>query len=94
MKALCILNDAPYGNERTYNDLRLAGAIAQQEGNEKLLARHPNEVHLFMIGDAVSSAHHNQKVPPGFYSIEVMLGNVIWHVAKILYEKYWLYRHF
>ncbi|MEQ1837761.1 MAG: DsrE family protein [Candidatus Nitrotoga sp.] len=94
VKALFILNDAPYGSERTYNGLRLAGAITQQEGSEKLLARHPNEVHLFMIGDAVSSAHHNQKVPPGFYSIEVMLGNVIRHVAKILYEKYWLYRHF
>lgn len=74
MKALFILNDAPYGNERTYNGLRLAGAIAQQEGNE---------VHLFMIGDAVSSAHRNQKVPSGFYSIEVMLGNVIRHGGKV-----------
>lgn len=74
VKALFILNDAPYGNERTYNGLRLAGAIAQQDGNE---------VHLFMIGDAVSSAHRNQKVPSGFYSIEVMLGNVIRHGGKV-----------
>jgi sulfur relay (sulfurtransferase) complex TusBCD TusD component (DsrE family) len=44
MKTLFILNDAPYGSERTYNGLRLAGAISKQEGSEKLLAGHPNEV--------------------------------------------------
>ena len=30
MKTLLILNDAPYGSERTYNGARLAGAIAKQ----------------------------------------------------------------
>jgi len=79
MKTLFILNDAPYGSERTYNGLRLAGAIAKQEGSEKLLAGHPNEVRLFMIGDAASAAHRNQKVPQGFYNVEVMIGNVIRH---------------
>ncbi len=83
MKTLFILNDAPYGSERTYNGLRLAGAISKQEGPEKLLAGHPNEVHVFLIGDAASAAHRNQKVPQGFYSIEVMLGNVIRHGGKI-----------
>ncbi len=83
MKTLFILNDAPYGSERTYNGLRLAGAIAKQQGSEKLLAGRPNEVHVFLIGDAVSAAHRNQKVPQGFYSIEVMLGNVIRHGGKI-----------
>jgi uncharacterized protein involved in oxidation of intracellular sulfur len=83
MKTLFILNDAPYGSERTYNGLRLAGAISKQEGSEKLLAGHPNEVHIFLIGDAASAAHRNQKVPQGFYSIEVMLGNVIRHGGKI-----------
>ena len=73
MKTLFILNDAPYGSERTYNCLRLAGAIAKQEGSE---------VRLFMIGDAASAAHRNQKVPQGFYSIEVMLGNVLRHGGK------------
>ena len=33
MKTLFILNDAPYGSERTYNGLRLAGAVAKQEGS-------------------------------------------------------------
>lgn len=102
MKTLFILNDAPYGSERTYNGLRLAGAVAKQEGSEKLLmeplairlgeqttlakslvmAGHPNEVRVFLIGDAASSAHRNQKVPQGFYSIEVMLGNVLRHGGK------------
>lgn len=30
MKTLMILNDAPYGSERTYNGLRLAGSLAKQ----------------------------------------------------------------
>ncbi len=68
MNTLFILNDAPYGSERTYNGLRLAGALAKQEGNQ---------VRIFLIGDGVSSAHRNQKVPQGFYNVEVMIGNVI-----------------
>ena len=74
MKTLFILNDAPYGSERTYNGLRLAGAISRQESNE---------VRVFLIGDAVSSAHRSQKVPQGFYNIEVMLGNVIRHDGMV-----------
>ena len=30
---LFILNDAPYGNERAYNGLRLAGALANKDGH-------------------------------------------------------------
>jgi uncharacterized protein involved in oxidation of intracellular sulfur len=33
-------------------------------------------VRVFLLGDAASAAHRNQKVPQGFYNIEVMLGNV------------------
>jgi sulfur relay (sulfurtransferase) complex TusBCD TusD component (DsrE family) len=29
-----ILNDAPYGTERSYNGLRLAGALSKREGFE------------------------------------------------------------
>lgn len=74
MKTLFILNEAPYGSERTYNGSRLAGTISKQEGNV---------VKVFLIGDAASSAHRNQKVPPGFYNIEVMLGIVIRHGGEI-----------
>jgi len=70
VRTLFILNDAPYGSERTYNGLRLAGAIAKK-GN--------NEVRVFLIGDAATSGHRNQKVPQGFYNIEVMLGYIVRH---------------
>ena len=34
MKFLFILNDAPYGSERSYNALRLAGTLAGRAENE------------------------------------------------------------
>ncbi len=74
MKVLFILNDAPYGSERTYNGLRLAGTFAKQEGNS---------VRVFLIGDAASASHRNQKVPAGFYNIETMISNVIRHGGEI-----------
>jgi uncharacterized protein involved in oxidation of intracellular sulfur len=67
MKFLVVLNDAPYGSERTYNGLRLSGSLARQEG----LA-----LKVFLIGDAVSSAHNGQKVPQGYYNVQSMLGAV------------------
>ena len=66
-KALFILNDPPYGTERSYNGLRLAGALARAEGEE---------VRMFLMGDAASCAKAGQKVPEGFYSIQLMLGKV------------------
>lgn len=74
MKTLFILNDAPYGSERTYNGLRVAGALAKQEGNA---------VRVFLIGDGASAAHKGQKVPQGFYNVETMLGNVVRHGGEI-----------
>lgn len=74
MKSLFILNDAPYGSERIYNGLRLAGALAKQERGA---------VRVFLIGDAASAAHQGQKVPQGYYSVEVMLGNVVRHGGEI-----------
>lgn len=74
MKTLLILNDAPYGSERTYNGARLAGALAKQLDSE---------VRVFLIGDAASAAHGKQKVPTGFYNLEVMLGSVLNHAGVI-----------
>jgi uncharacterized protein involved in oxidation of intracellular sulfur len=68
MKTLLILNDAPYGSERTYNGARLAGVLAKQPDSE---------VRVFLMGDAASAAHGRQKVPTGFYNLEVMLGSVV-----------------
>lgn len=67
MKTLFILNDPPYGAERSYNALRLAGSLAKREGEQ---------VRLFLIGDAAACAKRNQKVPQGYYNMEVMLGAI------------------
>lgn len=34
MNVLMILNDPPYGTERSYNPLRLAGSLTKREGPE------------------------------------------------------------
>jgi uncharacterized protein involved in oxidation of intracellular sulfur len=65
---LFILNGAPYGEERTYNGLRLAGALVK---------RPDNEVRVFLMGDAAPAAKSGQHVPPGFYNLQIMLGKVI-----------------
>jgi uncharacterized protein involved in oxidation of intracellular sulfur len=64
MKYLFILNDPPYGTERSHNGLRLANALAKTEGNT---------VSLFLIGDAASCAASGQVTPNGYYNIERML---------------------
>jgi uncharacterized protein involved in oxidation of intracellular sulfur len=75
MKTLFLLNEAPYGGERTYNALRLAGALAKE-------SRH--EVRVFLMGDAVITAHQHQKVPEGFYNTEAMLGKVITQGGQVV----------
>ena len=67
MKYLVILNDPPYGTERNYNGLRLAASLAKQEDTE---------MKVFLIGDAASCAKKAQKVPQGYYNIEIMLKGV------------------
>ena len=65
---LFILNDAPYGSERVYNALRLAGALAGREGEQ---------VRLFLLADAVACAKSGQQVPQGYYIVILMLGTPI-----------------
>jgi uncharacterized protein involved in oxidation of intracellular sulfur len=64
---LFVLNDPPYGTERSYNGLRLAGSLAKREGET---------VRVFLVGDAASCAKSGQKVPQGYYNIELMLGSI------------------
>jgi uncharacterized protein involved in oxidation of intracellular sulfur len=65
---LFILNDAPYGGERAYNALRLAAALAGREGQQ---------VRLFLMADAVACAKSGQKVPEGYYNVQIMVGKVM-----------------
>ena len=64
MNYLIILNDSPYGNERSYNGLRLATALAKDEGAS---------ISVFLIGDAASCAMAGQTTPTGYYNLERML---------------------
>jgi uncharacterized protein involved in oxidation of intracellular sulfur len=65
---LFIINDAPYGNERAYNALRLAAALESREDEQ---------VRVFLMGDAVACAKSGQKVPEGYYNVQLMLGKVL-----------------
>ena len=74
MKVLFILNDPPYGSERSYNGLRLAGTLAKRDGQE---------VKVFLIGDAAACGKGGQKVPQGYYNLEVMLRNITGRGAQV-----------
>ncbi|MGE0353435.1 MAG: DsrE/DsrF/TusD sulfur relay family protein [Gemmatimonadales bacterium] len=74
MKHLLILNDPPYGTERSYNGLRLAGALAK---------RPAEEVRVFLMGDAAACARAGQKVPQGYYNLGRMLQVVLQHRGAV-----------
>jgi uncharacterized protein involved in oxidation of intracellular sulfur len=76
MSALVILNDAPYGGERTYNGLRLALALLKADPSA--------QVTVFLMGDAVSAAKAGQKTPAGYYNLEHMLGRLILSEGSVL----------
>jgi len=65
MKVLFILNEAPYGSEKTYNALRLAMALQKDQPG--------TEVHVFLMADAVTAALPAQGTPQGYYNIEWMI---------------------
>ena len=71
---LFVLNDAPYGTERPYNALRLAGSIAR---------RHAERVSVFLMGDAVGCAVAGQTLPDGFYKLDRMLTSIIRHHGEV-----------
>ena len=63
-KYLFIINNAPYGDERPYNALRLAMNLSKREDAE---------VKVFLTADGVACARKNQKTPEGYYNIERMI---------------------
>jgi uncharacterized protein involved in oxidation of intracellular sulfur len=74
MKTLLILNDPAYGTERSYNGLRLAASLAKHDDSE---------VRVFLIGDAVSCAMADQKVPDGYYHLDRMITAAGRHDAEL-----------
>ena len=71
---LFVLNDGPYGSERSYNALRHASAVAKQPDTE---------VRLFLVADATSCALAGQRPPEGYYSIERMLKGLLVKKAMV-----------
>jgi uncharacterized protein involved in oxidation of intracellular sulfur len=69
MSVLIILNDPPYGTERSYNGLRLGMALKKERPELSL--------NIFLIGDGVSCAVSGQKTPDGYYNLERMLRGLI-----------------
>lgn len=64
MNVLLLLNDPPYGTERSYNGFRLACSLAKRESVD---------VRVFLMGDAVGCALAGQKTPNGYYNLERMI---------------------
>jgi uncharacterized protein involved in oxidation of intracellular sulfur len=74
-KVLIIINDGPYGTEKSYNALRLAIQLGKDHDNV--------EVRVFLMADAVGCALPNQNTPNGYYNIERMIKIVLSKGAKV-----------
>ncbi len=70
-----ILNDAPYGNERSYNALRYATA---------LLTEKDISIQIFLMADAVFCGLKDQTTPEGYYNIGRMISILLKRNVKIL----------
>jgi len=73
-KTLVFLNDPPYGTERSWNGLRLAGSLAGRDGSE---------VRVFLLGDAVGCAVAGQKVPDGHCPLDRVIASAARHGAEV-----------
>ena len=67
MRILMVINGAAYGQDATYNAVRLAGSLAKREDVS---------VQVFLIGDGVTVAISGQKTPEGYYKLDRMLSIV------------------
>ncbi len=74
MQYLLIINDGPYGSERSYNALRLAMNLQKKT---------QADITLGLMGDGVVNAIKGQDTPQGFYNIERMLKAVIAKKGKV-----------
>jgi uncharacterized protein involved in oxidation of intracellular sulfur len=74
MNALVVLNDPPYGTERSFNGLRLAQALARADDIR---------VQVFLLGDAVAGGKAGQMTPDGYYNVARMLSSLISTGAEV-----------
>jgi len=66
-KVTIVLQDAPYGNEKVWNALRLTQALLSVGMG----------VRIFLYGDSVIAAKKGQSTPTGFYNIGDMMAEII-----------------
>lgn len=74
MKIHFLIDDAPYGTEKFYNDCRLAMQVQKDHGTE---------VFVFLMADAVTGALLNQNTPQRYYNIERMVKSIISRRGKV-----------
>ena len=68
-----ILNDAPYGTERSYNGLRLALSLIKKD----------EDVYVYLMADAIFCSLENQKTPNGYYNIGRMVKSLLKRGGKV-----------
>lgn len=74
MRYLLILNDPPYGTERSYNAFRLGLS----------LRKNPSvDLKVFLLGDAVGCAKAGQITPEGSYNLGRMLKGLTVHEIPV-----------
>lgn len=74
MNVLVIVQGPAYGDERSYNGLRLADSLAKREGVD---------LRVFCFGDAVGCAVAGQQVPDGYDHLDRMLTSAARHGAEV-----------
>lgn len=68
-----VLQDAPYGNEKVWNALRLSQALLSVG----------SKVRIFLYADSVIAAKKGQNPPKGYYNIGDMLAELIKKGAEV-----------
>lgn len=69
-----IVNGAAYGQDATYNAVRLATSMAKRD---------EVTLRVFLMGDGVTVAMAGQKTPDGYYKLDRMLSVVPRHGGQI-----------
>lgn len=75
-KITLVLHESPYGSERAFNAMRLAGALLERHSGT-------TEVRVFLLADAVYCAMQSQVRPEGSYCLEDMLAAAAARGAKV-----------
>lgn len=71
-----ILNEAPYGDEKVWNALRLTRALTSSKIGMK--------VNIYLLGDAVNLAKKGQRTPEGYYNLEKMLRELVGQGVEVM----------